>query len=897
VDFCDADLPWRYTPAAPDDTDDSGSTLDKQKLRPWLALVVLSEDEFEEVVSTGGPMEKISLLYPPQDIFPDQKQIWAWAHVQINDDVATEGDKTVFASSRSTFQDIIDNKPELICSRIICPRKLKADKTYHAFLIPAFESGRQAGLGNFEDALKIHALQPSWDVDSSDNPGEFPVFYRWKFSTSAEGDFEALASLIQPGEAIDGMGKMPIDISNPGPDSLAQSTLGTTTSVLNLDGVLEKVDNTALIWSDAAPFKEALADLLNPQDTPSVDPVISPPIYGRWHAGVNTVDPDDDGWLNELNLDPCNRVAAGIGSAVVKRNKSAFLQMAWKQVKAVKEANAALKQLVKSQAVMQRFYNKNYRNLQDEEFLSLSSPMQKLVMDNVSGNTVYYVVADSDISTAMGDSAFRTIARPGATTARVMNFYDGYTFDLFSSVNSGTVVLQATSAAQDPDAALTVLDSTDLNYGVIASGTKWDNFVFTSAGSTMPSNWTSAASDNASASTYRGAYVTSTTDSAAYQDAFVTVSGGTAINITSTRTAVDAGIDPDNVYPLIANNTIITDGQPGTFTASSLDTVMAAPVIDIPLFGALAEMNPNYLIPNFNLVEPNTITLLETNNRFLESFMVGANHEFSRELLWNEYPTDQRGSCFRTFWQSNLDVPKPGDDLTETQKEDLAKTRNITPINTWDLSSHLGSHNSELNYESVSSSSKLVLVIKADLLKRFPNVYVYAQKAKWGVDTESGSISPDLIRGLDDEEGCIKDPVFYGCIDPDVMLIGFDLTQAEARGATDFTDPDVYTNDPGWFFVLQERTGETRFGLEDGDMASAPTSISTWVQLTWAVIAKKSTLSDLDSLNYIDLSIGLTASEENPDYQHWEINSANIPYVFMNAPSKLAIHASNTLPS
>ena len=30
--------------------------------------------------------------------------------------------------------------------------------------------------------------------------------------------------------------------------------------------------------------------------------------------------------------------------------------------------------------------------------------------------------------------------------------------------------------------------------------------------------------------------------------------------------------------------------------------------------------------------------------------MVGLNHEFARKLLWREYPTDQRGSYFRQFW-------------------------------------------------------------------------------------------------------------------------------------------------------------------------------------------------------------------------------------------------------
>ncbi len=40
IEFADEDFAWRYTPAAPD--------LGKGRLRPWIALVVLAEDEFTE---------------------------------------------------------------------------------------------------------------------------------------------------------------------------------------------------------------------------------------------------------------------------------------------------------------------------------------------------------------------------------------------------------------------------------------------------------------------------------------------------------------------------------------------------------------------------------------------------------------------------------------------------------------------------------------------------------------------------------------------------------------------------------------------------------------------------------------------------------------------------------
>ena len=48
--------------------------------------------------------------------------------------------------------------------------------------------------------------------------------------------------------------------------------------------------------------------------------------------------------------------------------------------------------------------------------------------------------------------------------------------------------------------------------------------------------------------------------------------------------------------------------------------------------------------------------------------MVGLNHEMSRELLWNEFPTDQRGSYFRQFWNVR-GVEPPGNDDPEKLRD------------------------------------------------------------------------------------------------------------------------------------------------------------------------------------------------------------------------------------
>ena len=82
----------------------------------------------------------------------------------------------------------------------------------------------------------------------------------------------------------------------------------------------------------------------------------------------------------------------------------------------------------------------------------------------------------------------------------------------------------------------------------------------------------------------------------------------------------------------------------------------------MPMYKPLSDRSAELFVPNLNLIPPDTITLLETNQRFIEAYMVGLNHEMARELLWREYPTDQQGSYFRQFWDPTPQLSLPGDD-------------------------------------------------------------------------------------------------------------------------------------------------------------------------------------------------------------------------------------------
>ena len=190
--------------------------------------------------------------------------------------------------------------------------------------------------------------------------------------------------------------------------------------------------------------------------------------------------------------------------------------------------------------------------------------------------------------------------------------------------------------------------------------------------------------------------------------------------------------------------------MPSTFKylrpSATIVPVMAHPVFSEPMYKPLRDLSSELFIPNLSLIPNNTLTLLETNHRFIEAYMVGLNHEMARELLWREYPTDQRGSYFRQFWDVS-DVLKrdPGKDA-ETAEEEL---RDIKPLHTWGRHSALGTHeNRDLpTGAEPDESRRVVLVIRGDLLKKYPTAVIYAQKATWVDDPEDPFSPPPKDSG------------------------------------------------------------------------------------------------------------------------------------------------------
>ena len=194
------------------------------------------------------------------------------------------------------------------------------------------------------------------------------------------------------------------------------------------------------------------------------------------------------------------------------------------------------------------------------------------------------------------------------------------------------------------------------------------------------------------------------------------------------------------------------------------------------------------------------------NHTFIEAYMAGLNHEMARQLLFNGYLTDQRGSYFRQFWDVSAYVRQAGDPADPAALTELLK--DIPLEHTWNKALALGDHPNRTDFPL----NNVVLLVRGELFKRYPNVVVFAGKALRKPEERVGSTIPDE-----------RYPIFRGTLPPDITFLGFNLSLDDARGGTP-TAPE------GFFFVFQEQPSEPRFGLEPNEQENPTTN---WSDLAW----------------------------------------------------------------
>ena len=243
----------------------------------------------------------------------------------------------------------------------MCPRLLAPNTDYLACVVPTFELGRKAGLGlpiADTELTAANALAPAWTLTATAPlQVQLPVYYSWEFRTGAGGDFESLARRLRIASPP-GLGQRTVVIGQPG------FTLPSTVSILDhradggrADAAERQHEPGALVRSGrAGRSRRRSANIVNQPGlnqviAPTADPLLAPPLYGRWHAGRATVTPGAANWFDELNLDPRWRTAAALGTQVVQEHQEALMASAWEQAAEIQPVNQRLRQLQLSMAV------------------------------------------------------------------------------------------------------------------------------------------------------------------------------------------------------------------------------------------------------------------------------------------------------------------------------------------------------------------------------------------------------------------------------------------------------------------------------------------------------------------------------------------------------------------
>ncbi len=864
VEFDRPDFPWLFTPAK---ADTSG------KLRPWLCLVVIKKQDGVKIsTDQNRPLPVLDIGSNLRDLeLPDLSESWAWAHVQIAH--TTRTDKSI--------RDSLSGDPSLTVSRLLCPRRLDPLTDYVACVVPAFELGRKAGLGETIKPEELKPpLNPAWTIGAPAAPVSLPVYFHWEFRTGTGGDFESLVGQLKARELTAEVGKRPLNITNPGfqmpgfpPDA--------KTTVLSLEGALRAVESEPDEWPAKVrtPFQTALQKILNlPWEIATKDnnedPVVGPPIYGCWQAARHRVEitpppPTSLNWLDELNLDPRNRAVAAIGTQVVQTQQEQLVAAAWEQLGEIQRINQMRRQAQLGRAVNGAYHARHFKNFSEETLLKILAPAQsRIVVEPSKAGETRALLSQKIVQSPMPSNAvsapLRRLASPrgaistrfvaaGAPQISILAKLSTVTFSAaFVVKRDGLATIDRISQNQSGQFG------TPLQQGVlftrinqaIASTPPLADFKVVEEGVTPRRtllNFKPGPPDSNDAAMFRKV-VKAHQDHLAKAFTSTETAPALAVNLFSkdTNTALLESVNPEKtIYARVKASQVIDDGtEPAT---DRLEPFLDAPSFPQPMYEALRDLSQDFLFSGLEHVLPDTVALLETNPEFVESFLVGLNAEMSSELLWRNYPTDQRGTFFRQFWDTSVGDAQP----------------DIDPIAKWDTR-HLGAN-------APRTSGKLVLLIRGELLRRYPNSVIYAVRAIKPTPTSK----LDVSRKPEDE----RHPLFRGTLKPDVTFLGFNLTDDEAVGKPPH-DPN------GFFFVIQQQPTEPRFGLDVADFEKPqPPPLDTWSDLNWRHFAK--TEPELNALTHASAKVVFPPLQG----MTWGKNSAHQAFITLQRPVRIAIHA------
>jgi hypothetical protein len=298
--------------------------------------------------------------------------------------------------------------------------------------------------------------------------------------------------------------------------------------------------------------------------------------------------------------------------------------------------------------------------------------------------------------------------------------------------------------------------------------------------------------------------------------------------------------------------------RPDWFDNLRIDPVMAAPVFPRPMYEALDAYNRDWLVPGLGTIaQPDFVTLLEANPAFCETFLTGLSDEMGRELLWRNYPTDQRGTYFKRFWDAEQD-----------ELDGAIHRFSATPLGT-----HM-----KIGGTADPGFRPVVLVIRGAIVRRYPEAIIAAVRAA------SAAFPPAFVDGSEAEV------LFHAHLQPDYLLVGFKLSANQVKAGN-------------WWFLLAEHPTAPRFGIAEapgGNPRAADPLIQQdsldWNDLT-ALVGGVPTLDRGQFLAPHARSVDISDVGSVPAIQRWPGSSAVVARTLLRDPVRAAFEGKDLLTS
>ena len=171
-----------------------------------------------------------------------------------------------------------------------------------------------------------------------------------------------------------------------------------------------------------------------------------------------------------------------------------------------------------------------------------------------------------------------------------------------------------------------------------------------------------------------------------------------ALDAGAARVKVRALLDPAPALLLRMAATIrVAQAESAPRTSRSRSAIR--PRFPQPMSEPLAALSQDWLLPGLERVPPDSVAMLEPNQRFIEAFMLGLNVEMGRELLVARLRRRRpRATYFRRFWRA-----------VDPQEPRRHQCRSRIGANV-----HCGANADE-------QGKQVVLLVRSGLFRRYPN--------------------------------------------------------------------------------------------------------------------------------------------------------------------------------